>query len=810
MSKSLRAPLSGVFPGSDREARLSETAPTVRCFALVRRLPGWLLPARSKYKSKNGNAGITMMRSVSPTRALPALLAVTLLCAVRAVAAEDTVNLGKIEIIGTTPLPGLGTPLEQVPSNVQTFGARDLQRQRTGGVAEYLNFNANSVSLNSPTGNSFQPDVSFRGFTASSLLGTPQGLSVFQDGVRINESFADIVNWDLIPKNAVASMQLLPGSNPVFGLNTLGGALTINMKDGFRFAGAGAEVSAGSFGRTSVSVDAGGNNETLAGFVALEGIDENGWRDHASTRIRRMYARGDAHPAQDDFNVSLTLADNYLEGTQALPVSMLDNPKQAYTWPDTTENRLAFVNANWQHAFAADTVLAANAYSRRLTTSGVNSNVNGDYAPPDQPFEAFNILTEATTRAWGASLQLTLQRTLFDMAHQWVAGVAWDSGNTTFTQSGQPATFLADRDTIGIGDFTLETNVATRNRALGMYIADTVAIAPQWSLSLSGRYNAARIVTQDLTGDSPAINGTNTFRRFNPAVGLTWTASPQVNVFGGVNQGTRVPTAVELTCADPAAPCTLPNIFVADPPLKQVVATTFELGVRGRLSATSFYSAAIYRTDLADDIQFIGAGNGAVNAGYFQNVGNTRRQGLELTAGTVLGEVRLIARYSYLNATFQTGFVESSPNNSTADADGLIYVQPGDRLPTLPRNAFRLRADWAHGPFALGATLAAFDSQFARGNENNADPAGRVPGYAIVALDASWNITPEWQLFARVDNLFNRTYQNFGILGSNYFRGPGNTFDAGLAGPEAFRSPGAPLGAWIGIQYRLDRSSASR
>ena len=112
------------------------------------------------------------------------------------------VPLGPVEVVGTTPLPGLGTPLEQVPSNVQTFGARELDRQRTGGVAEFLNLNANSVSLNSPTGNSYQPDVSFRGFTASALLGTPQGLSVFQDGVRINEAFADVVNWDLLPKNA--------------------------------------------------------------------------------------------------------------------------------------------------------------------------------------------------------------------------------------------------------------------------------------------------------------------------------------------------------------------------------------------------------------------------------------------------------------------------------------------------------------------------------------------------------------------------------------------------------------------------------
>ncbi len=186
-----------------------------------------------------------------------------------------------------------------MPSNVQTFGSRDIARQRTGGVAEFLNLNANSLSLNSPTGNSFQPDVSFRGFTASSLLGTPQGLSVFQDGVRINEAFADIVNWDLIPKNAVASMQLLPGSNPVFGLNTLGGALTINMKDGFAYPGAQVSLSAGSFARSEVSVEAGGNDGTLGLFAAGEGIRDDGWRDHSSTRIQRIYARADVHTGND-------------------------------------------------------------------------------------------------------------------------------------------------------------------------------------------------------------------------------------------------------------------------------------------------------------------------------------------------------------------------------------------------------------------------------------------------------------------------------------------------------------------------------
>ncbi len=354
-------------------------------------------------------------------------------------------------------------------------------------------------------------------------------------------------------------------------------------------------------------------------------------------------------------------ADNHLEGTQALPVSMLDNPRQAYTWPDTTDNRLDFVDGNWQHAIDAGSIVASNAYYRRISTSGVNSNVNGDYAPPDQPNEAFNLYTAATTRAWGASIQLTLQRALSGIAHQFVVGAAYDAGNTGFAQSGQPATFTPDRDTIGTGDYALQTNVATKNRSAGFYASDTMSLDSQWNLLVAGRYNGARVATEDLTGDTPAINGSNTYRRFNPAVGVTWTASPLANVFGGVNQGTRVPTAVELTCADPSAPCTLPNIFVADPPLKQVVATTFEAGVRGRAGADSFYSAALYRTDLDDDIQFIGAGNGAVNAGYFQNVGNTRRQGLELTGGTTLGEVHLVARYSLLDATFQTGFAESSP-----------------------------------------------------------------------------------------------------------------------------------------------------
>lgn len=88
------------------------------------------------------------------------------------------------------------------------------------------------MSIIATQGNPFQPDLNFRGFTASPLLGTPQGLSVYMDGVRLNQPFGDVVSWDLIPRSVIGSIALMPGSNALFGLNTLGGALAIQTKDG--------------------------------------------------------------------------------------------------------------------------------------------------------------------------------------------------------------------------------------------------------------------------------------------------------------------------------------------------------------------------------------------------------------------------------------------------------------------------------------------------------------------------------------------------------------------------------------------------
>ena len=162
----------------------------------------------------------------------------------------------------------------------------------------------------------------------------------------------------------------------------------------------------------------------------------------------------------------------------------------------------------------------------------------------------------------------------------------------------------------------------------------------------------------------------------------------------------------------------------------------------------------------------------------------------------------MTAAYGYVDATYQTAFTISSPNNSTADAVGDIQVQPGDRIPGIPKNNFKLRADWQVMPkLFLGGTVAYFSSQFARGDENNQDVHGAVPGYTVVNLDGRYQVTDRLQIFARLNNLFDTEYATVGVLGEDFFRGPNFNYDLAAAAPEQFRTPGAPFGIWVGVTY---------
>jgi outer membrane receptor protein involved in Fe transport len=715
-------------------------------------------------------AGLTAAQADEPVQALPAVL-----------------------VVRATPLPGLGLAPRDVPANVQGASGDDVARLGGGNLARYLENGPGSVTANAAQGNAYQSDISFRGFTASPLLGTPQGLSVFVDGVRVNEPFGDAVNWDLIPQFAIAGLQLVPGSNPLFGLNTLGGSLALQTKSGVTHPGGSIELNSGSFGRRTLELEQGGVADGgwdyyLAGHAA----HERGWAEHNPSRIAQFFGKLGRRGADGETELSLLLADNHLEGSQTLPLSFLDTPRQAYTWPDANHNRAAMLTLKGSLRIDGVGLLGGNVYWRRTLTDNLSSNVDGDQATNDR--------SSVAQTGYGFGLQLTLDRDWGGLQHRLVFGGSVDIGTARFTQQSQPAEFTASRGTQGLAGFEPETDAGTRNRALGLFITDTVKLSPRWTLTASGRHNDVHLRIQDRSGSASELNGRHGFSRFNPALGLNFNPDEALTLYASYNEGLRTPTAMELTCADPQAPCKLPNSFLSDPPLKPVVARTVEVGARGK-AGPARWSAALYRTALQDDILFVSSGGGGSNAGYFRNVGSTLRQGLELGLSARQGPWNTTLRYSRILASYRSSFVEHSPFNPSADAGGDIQVMPGNRLPGIPRDNLKLRVEWTRGDeLSFGLNLLASGASFSRGDENNAS-GDRVPGYAVVHADARWTLSPRVEGALQLNNLFDRRYANFGLLGRNVFTGPGRSFDPAQAVNEPFRGLGAPRGVWLGLRY---------
>jgi iron complex outermembrane receptor protein len=730
-----------------------------------------------------------------------------------ACAAESAESALPPEVVVIAPLPGSELPPDEVPRNVQRLTAAQLNQAKARDASDALNQLAGSVNINDTQGNPFQPDVNFRGFTASPVLGTPQGVSVFLDGVRVNEAFGDSVNWDLIPSSAIAGLEVIPGSDPVFGLNTLGGAVAVTTKRGFDSAGTVVESYGGSFGRRVAEFETGGHGGRLDYFLTGNLFDEDGWGEHNPTHVRQGFGKVGYRDDRNDVTLSFTYADNRLEGNQTLPRSFLPNPFQSYSWPDIQTDRMAFVDLNASHTLADDWTAAAKAYYRKVSTGAFNSNVNNNYATT-MPIGAGNeptgnVIEGIDQYRPGAALQLTGRSSVAGHRNTLIGGVSYDRGTTNFQQLNQEAG--SSRDTSSSAPAVLGTLLHATDGYLGVYVTDTFGLTDRLFINFAGRYNNATVSLEDRLGT--ALNGDHSFNRFNPAVGLTFNPTRALTLYANYDEGMRVPTPVELTCADPNAPCSLPNAFSADPALKAVVARTAEIGARGTLTPLLNFSAAIFRTNLDNDIQFVSSGGGAANSGFFENVGQTRRRGVELGLDGKAGALAMSAHYTYLEATFQTPLILNSPNNSTARALSCptcteIQVVPGDRIPGIPRHIVTLRTEYAVARYAIGLNVTGRSNQFARGDENNQDVNGPLPGFVVVNLDAHFDVSSSWNVFARVDNLFDRRYFTFATLGKNVFTAPGNVFDpTGTTwSSEQFRTVGAPRGAWVGVEFRAGGS----
>lgn len=771
------------------------------------------------------------------------------------IAAESTIELDEVEVISTTPLQGVGLPVERIPAAVQTIKSEDLEQQKSTTIADFMNDNLMGVSVNATQNNPFQPDILFRGFTASPLLGTPQGLSVFQDGVRVNEPFGDAVNWDLIPVNAIAGINLIPGSNPVFGLNTLGGSLSVVTKNGRTHQGSVIEMSSGSWGRKNVLGEFGGVSQdgSIDYFISGNYFDEDGWRDYSPTEVKQVFGKLGWENESSRLELSYTGADNDMIGNGLIQKEFIDEEgrESINTRPDQTKNKLSFLNLNGSHWFNDDVEMSGNAYYRKSDRKTLNGDVNDDFnaddddngfgdvdtnsdgdvdaaelaaalgacGTTDSEVNCSGAVNKSKTRqkGYGFNAQLAFNQPLLGKENQFITGVGYDQSKIDFEQSSEYGLVNATRGIDANGEMSDEAAVKLtgKTKSWGVFVTDTMSLDDQWALTLAGRYNQINVKNSDQLilddSDPESLSGDHDFHRFNPSVGLTFSPSKALTLYGSYNEGMRAPTSMELGCANPAVPCKLPNAMAGDPPLHKVVAKTFEVGARGELTKSIGWSAAVYRTVNHDDIQFIST-NATNGMGYFDNVGKTRRQGLDLGLSGQLDKFTFNAGYSFINATYQSALELSNEVNSTVNGDS-IQVKKGDHLANIPEHAFKLRVQYQATPsWSIGTTMNTFSDVFVRGNENNdhqggtgnddfVQEGGKVSGYTVFNLDSRYTFGKTgWQVFAKATNIFDKKYSTGGMLGENWFEG--GAF-AGDDEPSMMLMPGAPRAGWIGARYEF-------
>jgi iron complex outermembrane recepter protein len=723
-----------------------------------------------------------------------------------------TVTLPTVQVVGVTPLPGSGVDIDKIPANVQSLSSGQLwQDGQNDLVPTATARRLSQVNLNDEQGSQFQPDFVYRGFEASPISGIPQGLAVYQNGVRINEAFGDTVNWDLIPQFAVNRLTL-QSNNPVFGLNALGGAVTLEMKNGFNFHGFDGQLAGGSFDNINGFAQQGVQWDNFGFYAAIGGTRDGGFRFNSPTSLGQGYM--DLGWEKDEFtaHLSVSAADNFIGATGPTPVQLLSqNIRNTFTIPQWMHNEAQLVQLIGTYKPADLVLFSGDVYYRHFNQHLYDGNLtdatpcinNGnffclegnDLFPADVLFDsngnqvATSVLppgatpgeidhTTTNTNAVGVGIQAKLTNPVLDRENNLVIGITGDHSVTNYSAQGELGTLLPDFTVLGSGviidqglsptaspPIEQPVGVIGTNGYFGLYATDTFNITPSLAATLSGRFNLATIGLQDQTGIAPQLNSTNLFTHFNPGVGLTYKITDNVTVYGGWSEGNRAPTPGELSCANPAIPCILDAFLVSEPPLKQVVSHTFEAGFRGNFTTDAIpgqfgWNVGVYRTNAFDDILLLAT---QINGfGFFSNVGETRRQGIEAGLSYKWNKLTANLNYSYLSATFLENLTLSS-NSPAANANGDIFVTPGDTIPLMPRNRVVLDLEYELTPqWNIGVDAKFVSSQFLVGDDSNQEP--KLPPYGIINLHSSYKLNQWATAFVNVDNLLDRTYYTYGTF----------------------------------------------
>ncbi|MBA6340332.1 TonB-dependent receptor [Colwellia sp. MB02u-10] len=732
------------------------------------------------------------------------LITLTILLFALPVLADD---IEKISVIGQTPLSSKMSADKNIIGSAQYVSVKDITRAQATSLADHMRNQLVSVNISDVQNNPFQPDVQYRGFTASPLLGLPQGISVYLNGVRFNEPFGDTVNWDLIPLAALDSVALFSGSNPVFGQNTLGGALALKTKNGFSYTENETDVRFGSFGQQQYTVQSGGNNGNWGYYFIANRYTEDGWRDFSQSELKQALASFSFQDNNNYFELLLSANDNEMTGNGAAPEELIaiEGRETVYTHPDKTNNDYKTISISSDSTINEQLSLQANAYYRQNKINSINgddSDYDGcdfgagetlceedeedgsltmvDFVGYDEgtlfsdiatidPDEVDGTLNDGDTKntSYGFASQLVHITSFDNHEQEIIVGLGMDKADINFksnTQFGILNNDFSDddRSVSATGFFDSESQVRLDVTTEQQYIFASYSMVfnQRLTLNVAGRYNNSHIIMNDLIDDGEgSLDGDHKFHRFNPAVGLNYQLNKEFTAKLSYSESSRVPSPAELSCADEDDPCKLPNGFVADPPLEQVIAKTLEASLQYNADSVSAI-ATLFSTKTIDDIIFQQAGSTS-SEGYFVNIDKIQRQGVELAYSVAFTEVTVGTSYNYLKATFESPFISFSPVNPRG---ANRQVSPGDIIPGQPQHQLKLHADWQiNENISLGTELLYASDSYYRGDEANENKM--ISAYSLINIYSSYQMTKRLRLSAKVDNLFDHQYDTFGTYG---------------------------------------------
>ena len=657
---------------------------------------------------------------------------------------RDTLTtLPTIEVVGSIlpeAGPGIGSG---VPARSSTISNEQLEAWEPRVISDLLGSQP-GFSIYDDLGSPFKTTVHTRGFYASPVVGLPQGVSVFLDGVPVNEPDAAQVNFDLLPLEHVRRAELLSGTASLLGPNSLGGSINLLTNHGGGPTHGEIEVTGGSYESYSVEGSVGGGSRGWNYYAGGGYTNEDGWRQVTGAEGYNGFANFGRSGQRSGFNIQLLGAKSVVETAGSLPLSIFtvkpDSNLSAFDFEDLEQWHIALSGYSQVGSGRG----SARVYYRRNDAERFNVNQIND--PDVRSFSQNRTL--GVSADWSYVAPLGRGTLNFRLG---AGGSTNDVGIQLFAERIDP------------GQTTdVQSDIWDLN---GYTTADYTVGRTTFSAGL--RYDYVKVPFKNLL--DPAADTTSSYSRLSPKGGVSVNVAPGASVYASAGGSFRAPAVIELACADPQDPCPLPFALGDDPPLDPVTATTVETGVRFFGSQVAL-DASVYRTWVKNDIflfpydEVAGEPEGSTIDGFFANLGDTRREGFELSGRYFFPQGHtLYANYGYTRATFQVDGAEIF--SIREEAGGENEVERGDRFPLVPDHQFSLGAlfELPKG-LSFGAEGRYIGRQYLRGDEANEEEP--LDGYFTVNARAGWEFGP-WEIAGLVTNVFDSDKPTFGTFNIN-------------------------------------------